>query len=98
MEKLEPTFKLNGWDPDLLTKFGLGSSRRKVFTAYGVIRDRPTGLAIEVKAIIESRLGRMAPDAFQRGDAGLEHVKKAHGADARDCSGRAASEALAIYG
>ena len=27
IQKLEPTFKLNGWDPDLLTQFGLGSSR-----------------------------------------------------------------------
>ncbi|MEZ5853149.1 MAG: hypothetical protein R3D68_21150 [Hyphomicrobiaceae bacterium] len=26
--------------PDLLSQFGLGSSRAKVFTAYGVIRDK----------------------------------------------------------
>ena len=49
IQKLEPTFKLNGWDPDLLSQFGLGSSRQKVFTAYGVIRDKRTGVAIEAK-------------------------------------------------
>jgi uncharacterized protein len=68
ISKLEPTFKLNGWDPDLLTQFGLGSSRQKVFTAYGVIRDKRTGVANEAKAIIEGRLGKIEPDAFQRGE------------------------------
>ena len=68
IQKLEPTFKLNGWDPDLLTQFGLGSSRAKVFTAYGVIRDKRTGNAIETKAIIEGRLGKIEPEAFKRGE------------------------------
>jgi P2 family phage contractile tail tube protein len=68
ISKLEPTFKLNGWDPDLLTQFGLGSARQKVFTAYGVIRDKRTGMATEAKAIIEGRLGKIEPDAFQRGE------------------------------
>ena len=40
VEKLEPTFKLNGFDPDLLAEFGLGSRVRNKFTGYGVIRDR----------------------------------------------------------
>jgi uncharacterized protein len=39
-----------------------------VFTAYGVIRDKRTGIAIESKAIIEGRLGKIEPDAFQRGE------------------------------
>ena len=68
VEKLEPTFKLNGFDPDLLAEFGLGSRVRNKFTGYGVIRDQRTGRAIESKAIIEARLGRIAPDAFQRGE------------------------------
>jgi len=59
---------LNGWDPDLLTQFGLGSSRSKVFTAYGVIRDKRTGAALEARAILEGRLGKIEPDAFQRGE------------------------------
>lgn len=69
VSKLEPTFKLNGFDPDLLASFGLGTSRYKqTFTAYGVVRDQRTGREIESKAIIEGRLGRVAPDTFQRGE------------------------------
>lgn len=67
IKKLEPTFKLKGFDPDLLSQFGLGTKTRNVFTAYGVIVDKRTGRNIEAKAIIEARLGRVAPDAFQRG-------------------------------
>lgn len=68
IQKLEPTFKLTGWDPDLLVQFGLGSGRTKVFTAYGVIRNKRTGEAIEAKAIIEGRLGKIEAEAFQRGE------------------------------
>jgi len=69
VEKLEPTFKLKGWDIGLLRQFGLGVRQRQTFTAYGVIRDKRTGRAIEGKAIMEGRLSRIAPDAFQRGES-----------------------------
>ena len=68
IQKLEPTFKLNGWDPDLLVQFGLGAGQSRMFTAYGVIRDKRTGIATEAKAIMQGRLGRIEPDAFQRGE------------------------------
>lgn len=68
MQKLEPTFKLNGWDPDLISVFGLGSRVKHIFTAYGDIVNKRTGAHIEAKAVIEARLGRIAPDAFSRGD------------------------------
>ena len=68
VQKLEPTFKLNGFDPDLLSQFGLSGKIRNTFTAYGVITDQRTGREIEAKAIIEARLGKVAPDAFQRGE------------------------------
>lgn len=68
VKKLEPSFKLKGFDPDLLVQFGLGSRVRSTFTAYGVIVDKRTGRAIESKAIIEARLGKVSPDAFKRGD------------------------------
>lgn len=68
IQKLEPTFKLGGWDPDLLGKFGLGSPAKNVFTAYGKIIDKRKGLAIEAKAVMEGRLGKIEPDAFQRGE------------------------------
>ncbi len=32
------------------------------------MKDRRTGASIELKAIMEGRLGRVAPDAFQRGE------------------------------
>lgn len=69
VEKLEPTFKLKGWDIPLLRQFGLGTASRQIFTGYGVIRDKRTGRAIEAKAVMEGRLSRIAPDAFQRGEA-----------------------------
>ena len=68
IEKLEASFKLAGWDPDLLTQFGLGARALKKFTAYGVIRNKRTGTAIEAKAVLEGRLGRANPEAFQRGE------------------------------
>jgi P2 family phage contractile tail tube protein len=67
VQKLEPTFKLNGWDPDLLAQFGLGSRKKHVYTAYGAIRDKRSGAVITAKAVIEARLGKVAPDAFERG-------------------------------
>ena len=68
IRKLEPTFKLNGFDPDMLAYFGLGSGKRPTFTAYGVVRDKGTGEAHEGKAVIQARLGKIAPDEFKRGD------------------------------
>ncbi len=68
IQKLEPTFKLTGWDPDLLTQFGIGSRTKRVFTAYGVIRDKRTGAAMEAKAVIEGRLGKIEGEAFRRGE------------------------------
>ncbi|HVR54266.1 MAG TPA: phage major tail tube protein [Pseudorhodoferax sp.] len=69
ISKLEPTFKLKGWDPLLMREFGIGTSTAKRFTAYGVIRDKKTGRQFEAKAVLEGRLSRIAPDAFTRGDA-----------------------------
>ncbi|UYO50341.1 phage major tail tube protein [Rhodopseudomonas palustris] len=68
LNELEPTFKLAGWDPDLLSAFGLGSKIRKIYTAYGVIRDKRTGAPLEAKAIIEARLGKIDAEAFKRGE------------------------------
>lgn len=68
IQKLEPTFKLKGFDPELLTQFGLGSKRLTRFTGYGVMRDQRTGEAIQSIASIEGRLGKVAPDAYKRGE------------------------------
>lgn len=68
IEKLESTFKLAGYDPDMLKHFGLGKKARQRYTAVGVVRDKRTGRAIEAKSILEARLGKIAPDAFKKGD------------------------------
>lgn len=68
INKLEPTFKLVGFDPDLLVQFGVGSQQRRKYTARGVVRDKRSGQEISLKAIMEGRLGRIAPDEFSRGD------------------------------
>lgn len=68
IQKLEPTFKLKGFDPDLLTQFGLGGKKLTRFTGYGVMRDQRSGEAVQSIATIEGRLGKVAPDAYKRGE------------------------------
>jgi P2 family phage contractile tail tube protein len=68
VEKLNAPFKLNGFDPQLLTQFGLNARVSNNYTAYGVIKDQRTGRSIEQKALIEGRLGKVAGDAFQHGE------------------------------
>lgn len=61
------TFHLAGYDPGMLALFGLGSQLRRRYTAYGVIRDKLTGAAIQAKSLMEGRLQRIEADAFTRG-------------------------------
>jgi P2 family phage contractile tail tube protein len=68
IEKLEATFSLIGWDPEVLAQFGLGSRVQRAYTAYGVIRDKRTGRSFEAKAVMEGQLGKVESDAFQRGE------------------------------
>lgn len=65
---LTATFKLVGFDPGMLRLFGLGSQLLQRYTAYGVARDKLSGDAKQTKAILQGRLQRMEPDAFNRGD------------------------------
>jgi Phage tail tube protein FII len=77
IEKLQPTFKLNGYDPDLLVQFGLGSRVRHMYTGYGALVDKRTGAYVELKTVMEARLGEVTPDAFQRGELmGHEYALK----------------------
>lgn len=64
---LEAGMSLAGHDPDMLSLFGLGSRKREVFTAYGVVKNKRTSEEIEAKAVMHARLGRIAPDDFERG-------------------------------
>lgn len=67
VEKFGATFKLNGEDPDLMVHFGLGGRANKVYTGYGSIVSKRTGAVTQMKTVMEGRLGRVTPDAFQKG-------------------------------
>jgi phage tail tube protein FII len=68
INKLEATFNLAGWDPDVMTFIGQNDPFYQRFTAYGLIRDRRTSEALQSVAIIEGRLGRVNPTAFSKGN------------------------------
>ncbi len=67
--RLEATFNLMGWQPDVMGMIAASDISQQVFTAYGLIRDRRSGAAIPAKAIMEGRLGRANPQNWRRGDA-----------------------------
>jgi len=66
--KLEAPFKLKGWDPQVMSLFGLGSKVTHQYTAYGALIDKRTGRSVETKSFMEGRLGKASSDAFQRGE------------------------------
>ena len=66
--RLEVTFNLAGWTPHVMTLIGQSSRARQVFTAYGLVRDRRSGEAMEAKSVFEGRLGRVNPTSFRKGD------------------------------
>lgn len=67
IEKLNAPFKLNGFDPQVMTQFGLGTRVATNYTALGAIIDKRTGRTFQAKALMEGRLGSVSGDAFQRG-------------------------------
>jgi uncharacterized protein len=69
--RLEATFVLAGWSPEVSTMIGSWEMAQNVFTAYGVIRNRRSGEAIEAKVILGGRLGRANPANWTRG--ALQH-------------------------
>jgi Bacteriophage tail tube protein len=71
INRLEATFNLAGWQPEVMTMIGASRQGAQTFTAYGVIRDRRSGKALESKAIMGGRLGRVNPANWRRGD--LQH-------------------------
>lgn len=68
LTRLEATFNLVGFNTQVMTLIGHSSRERQVFTAYGVVRDRRTGEAVEAKAVLQGRLGRVNPTNFRKGD------------------------------
>jgi len=68
INKMEATFNLAGWDPDVMTFIGTNDPFFHRFTAYGLIRDRRSAEALKATAIMEGRLGRVNPTAFSKGN------------------------------
>ncbi len=66
LRKLEPSFKLAGFDEDAYRHFGIGSNKPQTYTAYGSIRSKQTGERVQAKALLRGSVGRVAPDAFDR--------------------------------
>ena len=68
INKLESTFTLAGWNPAVMGMFSQAARAMQRFTAYGLIRDRRTGIGLQAIAIFEARLGRVNPTNFRKGD------------------------------
>lgn len=69
IEKFGVSFGFFGIDPDMYGHFGLGSSTRRIFTAYNAFRDLQSSKVTQRKLIIEGRLGSIEEDAFEKGSA-----------------------------
>jgi len=79
LKAFQATFKVAGWDPQIMSQFGLGTRGRIPYTSYGLIRDKGiSNRAIEVKAIMWGRLGKIEGEAFERGDKILGHDHMIH--------------------
>lgn len=72
VKALSSTFKLKGMDPERLALFGLGSSQKRKFTAYGVVREKRTNKAMDAVAVMEGAIMRLSGTAFTRGN-GMDH-------------------------
>ena len=68
INKLEATFNLAGWQPEVMQLVASNNRTYQRFTVYGLIRDRRTAAAHQSLAIIEGRLGRVNPTAFSKGN------------------------------
>jgi uncharacterized protein len=73
--KLEIEFKIVGFDPQMVTQFGLNSRVSHLYTMYGAIIDRRSGKAVELKAIAEGRLSKLTQEEFKRGDLSNQDCK-----------------------
>lgn len=69
IQKLETTFNLAGWNPDVMGMIARSNVRTlRRFTAYGLIRDKRTVQALQCVAVMDGQLGKIAPSAFRKGD------------------------------
>ena len=67
IKKLEPTFKMSGWDEEGYRLFGVGSGAIDTFTCYGVIKDKREAKILKGVAVYRGSIGKITADAFTRG-------------------------------
>lgn len=73
---LEASFTLAGWQPEIYALLRRDKYRsdqtwptdQTTFTAYGLLRDRMRGCALEAKTIIRGMLGRINATPYHRGE------------------------------
>ncbi|WNV10088.1 phage major tail tube protein [Tardiphaga sp. 709] len=68
LSALEVTFGIKGYDPQIMSQFGLGVRRSLNYTMYGAVRDIKGNAPVELKAVIQGRMLRLEGDDLQRGE------------------------------
>jgi len=71
VNRLEATFSLVGWSPQVAELFNSWVADDNWFTAYGYVQDQITGEASQGIALFRGRLGRAEPVNWRPGD--LQH-------------------------
>ncbi len=66
--RYEATFTLAGWDDAVLKMMNNPGWQFQWFTAYGVIRDRRSGQALQARAQMQGEMGRANPTEYRKGD------------------------------
>jgi P2 family phage contractile tail tube protein len=66
--RLEATFAVIGWTPQISQLFHSWATDDNYFTMYGVVRDRVSGDAQQAVSLMKGRLARSAPTNWRRGD------------------------------
>lgn len=75
LNALECTFGIKGYDPQIMSQFGLGQRRNLNYTIYGAVRDLQGNRPVELKAVIQGRLARLEGDDMTRGElVGHNHM------------------------
>lgn len=75
LKALDVTFKVKGYDPQIMRQFGLGGANSLPFTCYGAVRDKKGGGLIELKSVMRGRLGKLEGDELRRAEAiGHDHM------------------------
>lgn len=69
--RLEATFVLAGWAPQVADRFYSWNPDDNWFTAYGAVRDRDSGDLLQAIALMRGRLGRADPVNWRNGE--LQH-------------------------